>query len=108
MEKKKLYQPTLVEADPPPIFAARLVAADSPRVAYYSIEIFYLPGAGYRIQKSSGASGARPNKENWWRANLKQALEKGEKLVRSKTNTKRRGRVYIDIGAAGLTEQLSQ
>ena len=89
---KKLRQPTLIEADP--------------RVAYYSIEIFYLPGAGYRIQKSSGASGTRPVKENWWRPNLKQALEKGEKLVKSKTNSKRRGRVYIDIGSdAGLNEQ---
>jgi len=102
---KKLCQPTLLESDTPPIFVVRLIATDSPRVAYYSIEIFHLPDAGYRIQKSSGASGAKPNKENWWRPSLRQALEKSEKLVRSKTNGKRRGRVYIDINH---TEPITQ
>ncbi|MBV5350083.1 hypothetical protein JZU71_02685 [bacterium] len=97
-EDQRTYtQPELIEADIP-IAETRLIAVDSPRQAYYRVAIFWLPGSGYRIEKASGAHGCKPNAENFWRPNLRAALEKKSKLVIAKLK-KKRGRIYVDVGA---------
>jgi hypothetical protein len=77
-----------------PLFQTRLHSLTAPRKPYYEISIFDRPGFGYLIEKSSGAAGAKPNVEIWYRPNLKQALEKKSRLIDGKMNKKRRGRVY--------------
>lgn len=77
-----------------PVSTTRLVAPGSPRRAYYVIEVFHVPGVGYCVRKTSGASGARPAVENWFRPGLAGAMEKKEQLVKAKMNPRRRGRIY--------------
>lgn len=97
MNKAKTHtQPELLQHDVP-IEETCLLAGESPRLAYYRVSVFHLVGAGYRIEKASGASGAKPNSENFWRPNLRAALEKKTKLVAAKLK-KKRGRIYVDVG----------
>lgn len=81
-----------------PISVTRLVAPGSPRQAYYVVEVFHAQGAGYYVRKTSGAAGARPAVETWFRPGLAGAQEKKEQLVRAKTNPRRRGRIYEIAG----------
>ena len=87
------HQPDLIEPTPAIATTVLTTEPESPRKAYYRIEVFYLPGSGYRIEKSSGAAGAKPNTEQYWRPNLKLALEKKDKLIKFKTS-KKKGRIY--------------
>jgi len=87
----------------PPIAETCLIAGDSPRTAYYRISVYYLPGAGYRIVKASGAAGARPNQEDYWRPSLKLALEKKSKLVAAKLRKRKGPRQYMEVASSGFT-----
>lgn len=97
MEKgKEFKQPELLQSDIP-IDETNLVA-ESPRHAYYRVSVYYLPGAGYRVEKASGAAGSRPNSENFWRPTLRLALEKKSKLVQSKLKIRKgRPRQYTEV-----------
>lgn len=100
-EQIEEFQPELL-SPPPPICRTLLEASNSPKHAYYEISVYYYVGAGYVIQKRSGARGARPNTESWFRPNLRAAMEKRAQLVNSKTNKGKRkpargGRVYFEI-----------
>lgn len=89
----------------PPISETSLIAGDSPRVAYYRVSVFYLPGAGYRIEKCSGASGSKGTREDYWRPNLKQALHKKSLLLAAKLRKKKGPRVYVKTGSSGIEEE---
>lgn len=97
-------QPELISADAvPPVCRTRLEALDSPKHAYYEIAVYHISGVGYHISKMSGAQGARPNVEVWFRPCLSQALDKKRHLVNAKLNRKAKGRrVYIEIEAEGI------
>ncbi|OHB53069.1 MAG: hypothetical protein A2Y12_16265 [Planctomycetes bacterium GWF2_42_9] len=91
--KASEVQPDLINPDPP-ISSIRLEAVDSPRRAYYSVDIYILPGgAGCRVQKASGGQKAKPVLENYWCPGLGQALQKQAALVAAKVN-KKKGRLY--------------
>lgn len=89
-------QPELISPDPP-VSSVHLEAVDSPRKAYYSVEVFVLPGgAGCRVQKASGGQKAKPALENYWCPGLGQALQKQAALVAAKVN-KKKGRIYKEV-----------
>ena len=94
MGDKTAIQLDLIESSPP-LQRIILEAVDSPRRAYYEVSVRHIAGAGYIIQKASGASGAKPNIEIWFRGNIKQALEKSQQLINGKLNKKKAGtRLY--------------
>ncbi len=97
----QMFQIKLITPEPP-VSETRLIA-ESPRTAYYRVSIYYLPGAGYRIEKASGATGSKGCRENFWRPNLRSALEKKAKLVDAKTR-KTKGRMYQVVATTGLRE----
>jgi hypothetical protein len=76
-----------------PISRVFLEAADSPRRAYYSVEVIYLAGAGYVIRKASGGVGAKPVIEAWFRTTYSGAMAKQRQLVDGKLR-KKKGRMY--------------
>ena len=77
---------------PTPLSVIRLTA-HSPRQAYYIVEVIHLAGSGYVIRKSSGAQGAKPAIETWFRPSYATALQKQQMLVRAKL-CKKKGRLY--------------
>ena len=84
---------------PSPLLSTHLVA-DSPRRAYYQVEVIHLPGAGYVIRKRSGADGARPVVESWFRQGYAAAVEKYGQLVRRKVAKQGKaagGRMYREV-----------
>lgn len=87
-EQLDLIQPAL------PVNRVLLEATDSPRRAFYEVTCYHLPGAGYTVRKSSGASGAKGNTETWWRPNLRQAVEKQALLINAKLKPSKKGRIY--------------
>lgn len=105
MASSESYQLELISPDSP-VAETILVAENSPRMAYYRVAIYYLPGAGYRVTKTSGASGARGNQEDYWRPNLKLALDKKAKLLAAKLRKRRGPRQYVRVGLSGIKEEL--
>lgn len=101
MASTEHYQLELISQDPA-ISETALLAGDSPRSAYYRVSIYYLPGAGYRITKCSGASGTRGNQEDYWRPNLRAAMDKKTKLLVAKLRKKKGPRIYEMIGSSGI------
>lgn len=89
----------------PPISETQLLAGDSPRVAFYRVSIYYLPGAGYRVTKCSGASGTKGSQEDYWRPSLKLALDKKAKLLAAKLRKKKGPRIYIKVGSSGIESE---
>lgn len=89
----------------PPISETNLIAGDSPRIAFYRVSIYYLPGAGYRIEKCSGAAGSKGEREDYWRPSLKLALEKKTKLLKAKLRKRKSPRQYIHADSSGITEE---
>lgn len=84
---------------PSPLLSTRLVA-DSPRWAYYQVEVIHLPGAGYVIRKRSGADGSKPTVEAWYRPSYAVAVEKYGQLVKRKVakgGKAAAGRVYREV-----------
>jgi hypothetical protein len=77
---------------PEPLSVVSLTAM-SPRKAYYVIEVIHIAGAGYIIRKSSGAAGAKPVTETWYRPSYALALVKQQSLIRGKL-CKKKGRLY--------------
>jgi hypothetical protein len=77
---------------PEPLSVIRLTAL-SPRKAYYVIEVIHITGAGYIIRKSSGAAGAKPVVETWYRPSYSQAMSKQHCLIKGKL-CKKKGRLY--------------
>lgn len=77
---------------PTPLSVIRLTA-HSPRQAFYIVEVIRLAGAGYVIQKSLGAQGAKPVVETWFRLSYASALQKQQMLVKLKL-CKKKGRLY--------------
>lgn len=96
MENKTAIQLDLIE-NIPPIQRTMLEAVDSPRRAYYEVTVRYIAGAGYIIQKASGASGAKPNIEIWFRGSFKLALEKSQHLINAKLNKKKAGARHYKV-----------
>jgi hypothetical protein len=76
---------------PEPLSVISLTAA-SPRKAYYVIEVIHIAG-GYIIRKSSGAAGAKPVTETWYRPSYALAVAKQQSLIRGKL-CKKKGRLY--------------
>jgi hypothetical protein len=85
-------QQTLELGLPEPLSVISLTAA-SPRKAYYVIEVIHIPMAGYIIRKSSGAAGAKPVTETWYRPSYALAIAKQQSLIRGKLR-KKKGRLY--------------
>jgi hypothetical protein len=88
-----------------PVSFTRL-EAESPRHAYYIVEVLQLPpGAGFVIRKRSGGGEGREggNIETWWRSTLRASLEKKASLVEAKLR-KKKGRIYIDIAKREVVE----
>ena len=77
---------------PEPLSVISLTSV-SPRKAYYVIEVIHITGAGYIIRKSSGASGAKPVTETWYRPSYALAMAKQQSLIRGKL-CKKKGRLY--------------
>jgi len=69
------------------------LTSHSPRKAYYVIEVIHIIGAGYIIRKSSGADGAKPVVETWYRPSYSLAVAKQQNLIRGKL-CKKKGRLY--------------
>jgi hypothetical protein len=94
---KPLQQPDLI-SPPRPVSITNLEASESPRRAYYIVEIIQLPpGAGFVVRKRSGCANSMGCVETWWRPGLRSALEKKALLVSAKLK-KKKGRIYVDIG----------
>jgi hypothetical protein len=91
------HQPLLIEPEKP-LFETLLVAADSPRCAFYRVGIYRLAGAGYMIKKSSGAKDAKPNEEYYYRPSLVGALDKRDFMITMKLKKKSGTRIYISVG----------
>jgi hypothetical protein len=79
-----------------PLSRVCLEASDSPRRAYYQVEVIHLAGAGYVIRKASGGEGAKPCIEAWFRPTYSGALTKQRQLVDGKLR-KSKGRVYREV-----------
>ena len=92
---------------PAALSIVRLEARDSPRHAFYHISIHEIQGVGYFIRKSSGASGARPNCEIWFRPTLKSALEKQAQLVQSKLKNNKKRTYSLTEGNDSPEQDLS-
>lgn len=71
-------------------------------MAYYTVAIFYLPSAGYRIVKTSGATDTKGSQEQYWRPNLKTALHKKQLLLAAKLRKKTDPRQYVETSSSGL------
>ncbi len=98
-----MFQPDLISPDIP-ISETKLLA-ESPQTAFYRVSVFYLPRSGYRIEKASGPSSSKNGiQENFWRPNLRSAMEKKSKLVSSKLNKKKGPRLYVVVSTSGLRE----
>ena len=76
---------------PEPLSVISLISY-SPRQAYYVVEVIHI-GMGYVIRKSSGAKGAKPTIEVWYRPSYALAVKKQQILVRGKL-CKTKGRLY--------------
>ncbi|MFA7405201.1 MAG: hypothetical protein WC007_14495 [Pelobacteraceae bacterium] len=98
------YQQELISPEPA-ISETSLIAENSPRAAYYKVSIYWLPGAGYRITKTSGASGSKGCQEDYWRPSLKLALHKKELLIAAKLRKKRGPRIYMEVSSTGIVSQ---
>ena len=84
----------LISLDPP-VCRTELVSPDSPRHAYYIVEVVRIQ-AGYVIRKESGARQAKPQIETYWRSGLRLALEKYQLLLKAKLR-KQKGRLYKEV-----------
>lgn len=81
---------------------SNLLAADSPKQAYYNIRIEYQDG-NYRVCKESGYGSRLLNA--WERVfdSLSEAEKHYERIVRDKTNIQRRSpRKYRAVGFSGV------
>lgn len=94
------YQQELITPEPP-ISETSLIAGDSPKSAYYTVAVYWLGGAGYRIVKTSGASGTKGSQEQYWRPNLKTALHKKELLLAAKLRKRKGPRQYVESLSVG-------
>lgn len=88
----EFLQQSLELSLPEPLSVISLTAV-SPRKAYYVIEVIHITGAGYIIRKSSGAAGATPVTETWFRPTYALAMVKQHSLIRGKLR-KKKGRLY--------------
>ena len=92
-----MVQQLLPYAQSPGVLKSVHLEADSKRKAYYNLTIEALP-FGFSIKKASGAGGAKPNIETWFRPTLAAALEKYHGLLTAKLNQSRKSpRKYLEI-----------
>ena len=91
---------------PAPVKSVRL-EADSPRKAFYVVEILKLTHAGYIIRKSSGAEGAKANIESWYRDSISGAEKKMHQLINHKLR-KKAGRIYHLVREIIITKQTEE
>jgi hypothetical protein len=87
------FQQQTLELDLPKPLSVISLTALSPRKAFYTIEVIHITGAGYIIRKSSGAAGAKPVTETWYRPSCALAMAKQQSLIRGKL-CKKKGRLY--------------
>jgi hypothetical protein len=81
---------------PTPISRTLLESPESSKLAYYEVTISHINGVGFVIRKASGARGAKPNVEMWFRNSYKEASIKKEQLISGKLR-KANGRLYKKV-----------
>lgn len=81
-----------------------LEAENSPRHAWYKLELRQIQG-GYVIAKASGARGAKPAEESYYRPTLDAAQAKFDQILRGKIKS-RQPRHYNRVGYEGAIKKV--
>ena len=71
------------------VLRSTLLRAKSPKRAFYNLAIIKITD-GYLVRKESGAGNKVLHREAWFRETLEGAVRLYEKILREKTNPKRR------------------